>query len=320
MVVAIHCELFPMVLFPWLQVAVPLFFMISSYIFFTRLQLIDKEKQSEATKKYITSNLKYYFFWFLLLLPVTIVIRRNWYDNERVLRSIIKICSQTLFSSTFAASWFIIAAVWGIFILSKLKNVSKKIMIPLIILIYCICCIRSSYYNFFKEIPVIKLCVKAYEAIFCRPYYSFPIALCWMYVGKLFAETEKTRKMLTFSLVGGVVFAIMLFMEWKCVYLLSGKILHDCYLMLMPLCICLFGIILNTKLNIKHALVLRTISTIMYPLHVSLMRIVEFVFGKLSINNILLLYITVVLICHLATLIIVKFEKTKYGGFLKYSH
>ena len=38
MVVAIHCELFPLTLYPWLRLAVPLFFVISSYLFFGNLQ------------------------------------------------------------------------------------------------------------------------------------------------------------------------------------------------------------------------------------------------------------------------------------------
>lgn len=36
-VVAIHSDLFPPLLYPWLRVAVPLFFMMSSYFLFDKL-------------------------------------------------------------------------------------------------------------------------------------------------------------------------------------------------------------------------------------------------------------------------------------------
>ena len=43
MIVAIHLELWPNILYPWLRLAVPLFFMISSYILFSKLNVTNEE-------------------------------------------------------------------------------------------------------------------------------------------------------------------------------------------------------------------------------------------------------------------------------------
>lgn len=320
MVVAIHSGIFPMILYPWLRIAVPLFFMISSYIFFTRIQKINDVEQRTATRKYIIRNLKYYLFWFLLLLPITICIRRDWYDG-RIISLIIKIISQIVFSSTFVASWFIVASIWGIFILSKVNKISKKLMVPLILAIYCICCVRSSYYELFCHNQVINLVVKTYETIFCCPYFSFPIALCWMYIGKMFAQAQQSKRRFVVCTAGIFVFSIALFIEWKYVYFMYESYLNDCYFMLMPLCICIFEVILNINVNIKCAKVLRTISTIMYPLHASLIFIINLAFRKINVSNKkLIVYCVVVVLCHLAAYLIVKLEKTRYGEILRYAH
>lgn len=45
-VVAIHSELFPTILYPWLRVAVPIFFLISGYILFCRINETSESKKT----------------------------------------------------------------------------------------------------------------------------------------------------------------------------------------------------------------------------------------------------------------------------------
>lgn len=319
MVVAIHCGYLSIALYPWLRAAVPLFYMISSYLFYSRTKDIDTVEQYKATKKYITRNFKYYCFWFVVLIPITIYVRRGWYDGN-TFKLVLKIISQTLFSSTFVASWYIIGGIWGVFLISKLKNISEKLIIVLVAVIYCILCIRSSYYDFFSENAVISNVVNTYEVIFCIPYNSFPIAFCWMFVGKMFAEYNPSKRMLKYGIIGVAFSLIALFIEWKMVYSRTGDYRKDCYFMLAPLCIFIFYLILNINLKCKYAKTLRTISTIMYPLHASLFYIIWFVFSKININNKWIEYFTAIVLCHLASYLITKLENTKYGGILKYSH
>ena len=54
-VVAIHTELVPDVLSPWTRIAVPVFFMISSYFFFNKLQSVGANGLT-VLKKFLIRN------------------------------------------------------------------------------------------------------------------------------------------------------------------------------------------------------------------------------------------------------------------------
>lgn len=54
MIVAIHTELLPNILYPWLRLAVPLFFIISSFLLFSKIN-----KSSKDEKWIIIKNLLY---------------------------------------------------------------------------------------------------------------------------------------------------------------------------------------------------------------------------------------------------------------------
>ena len=51
MVVAIHSFLFPEQLYPWLRLAVPLFFIISSFLLFKRMNNRSENEKKEIVKK-----------------------------------------------------------------------------------------------------------------------------------------------------------------------------------------------------------------------------------------------------------------------------
>ena len=57
-VVAIHMALFPEILYPWLRIAVPLFFIMTGFFFFGKLQKIqDYKAQKRAVKDFALRNL-----------------------------------------------------------------------------------------------------------------------------------------------------------------------------------------------------------------------------------------------------------------------
>lgn len=321
MIIAIHTQLFPMLLYPWLRIAVPLFFILSSYLFFSKSKKQEEHKKNVLVHKYIFKNIKYYFFWFILFFPITIYMRRDWY-NASIGKLILNIISNSLFSSTFIASWFIVASIWGVFLLSKTENIKRIYIVISVIIIYFLCCIRSSYYSCFAGNKIINETVSIYESIFTSPVFSFPIALFWMYIGKLFAEIESSKKFYSFCILGIPIFSLALFLEWKFVFILNGSFNNDCYFMLAPLCICIFGIILNCKITFKYAKTLRKVSTISYPLHATLIPCIGFILEMLNIHtsNQLILFFIVILLCHISTYLILKLENKKYWKFLRYSH
>ena len=126
LVLAIHSTLYPMVLYPWLRIAVPLFFIMSSYFLFSKLRDTSEDKQKTILKKFTIRNLQLYLCWCIILLPITIYIRKTTWFSHDLSENISTILKSILFGSTFVASWFITATVIGsliIYFLSKtLKN------------------------------------------------------------------------------------------------------------------------------------------------------------------------------------------------------
>lgn len=78
MIVAIHTSLFPNILYPWLRLAVPLFFIISSFLLFSKVNNVSLTEKDIVVKNYIIRQLKLYLFWFIILLPLTVIIRKEW--------------------------------------------------------------------------------------------------------------------------------------------------------------------------------------------------------------------------------------------------
>ena len=72
MVLAIHSALLPELLYPWLRLAVPLFFIISSYFFFKKYRSAESgAERGKVIKKFLIRNLQLYSFWFIVLLIPT---------------------------------------------------------------------------------------------------------------------------------------------------------------------------------------------------------------------------------------------------------
>lgn len=126
LVVSIHAKLFKEIgwlfdfVHPLKHTAVPVFFVVSSYLFFSRGQIGAKE-----LGHYVKRLGLFYVFWFVLLLPVTAGIRK-WYSHFVFLDFL-----QHLFlGSTFRGSWFIMALLIGVPII----HFARRILHPFILL------------------------------------------------------------------------------------------------------------------------------------------------------------------------------------------
>lgn len=321
MIVAIHSSIFPFVLYPWLRIAVPLFFIISSYFFFCKMNKCDIENKKIFLKKYIIRLLKYYLFWFIFLFPAFLIIRSNWFASESNI--ILLLIRQLFFGSTFSASWFIMATILATVIIYFLsKKIDNKVMFFLFFVSYLFCVIVSSYIELFDG-TIFESFYKVYIKFFSFPYLSFPIALIWILIGKIFAENKNGDITLSENIVLILLYSVCLFLEWRIVYNLNGSYNNDCYLFLLPLCYYIFSFIKNIKINLKYAKRFRLISTITYPFHASFV-IIFYDFFSSYIANVNLLnilrFIIAIFISILFSLFVEKFENKKYFGFLKYSH
>ncbi len=146
-VIAIHVNPFGRfgeIIFPICRIAVPIFFIISSYFLFNKLS--NSSNPKEVIINFIKRNLKLYLFWFIVLLPITFMTRE--YYNYGFIEAIRKILIDFLLSSTFIASWYIMALLQSVLIVYILsKKIPDKVLLAFSMIIYLVCCLFSNYQN-----------------------------------------------------------------------------------------------------------------------------------------------------------------------------
>lgn len=321
MIVAIHSNLFPMVLYPWLRLAVPMFFIISSYFFFGSLQKLETDKEKKQRLwKYIKRNLILYGFWFVALLPYTLYIRK--YFEGGVISGIFKFIKALLFASTFPVSWYIqasIVAVTVIFFASK--KIKNRYLLLFSALIYCFAVLRSSYWSDIKDITFIKTVYKGYQFIFASPVFNASSAFIWIVIGKLFAE-EKIRIKNIFAITGLLLSSALLYGEWLAVRTLNSSIDNDCYFFLIPTAFFAFQIIRSIKVSPSGITnFLGKSSTLIYVTHMPAITLISLLLNRLfSVNDNILVFVAVVILCTIGSYIVFKLEKSRIFRWLKYSH
>lgn len=255
-------------------------------------------------------------------MPVTIYVRKSWFDQGTAF-SVYNIIKNTLFSSTFIASWFISSTIGAVFILSLIATKhNTRLLMSLFLVIYIICCLRSSYFSVFEQISAIQTFVKWYEIILVNPVYSFPAALLWVMIGKVFADGNlRFNRRVYFCIT--VISAALLYAEWRVVIKINGSYSNDCYFFLVPLVFSAFAIVKDSDIHISNAKKLRKMSTITYPMHASAATLISHVTGERIADPELaglLVFLLTICCCHFTCFLIFRLEKNKKLSFLRYAH
>lgn len=309
LVLAIHSTLYPMVLYPWLRIAVPLFFIMSSYFLFSKLRDASEDKQKTILKKFTIRNLQLYLCWCIILLPITIYIRKTAWFSHGLSENISTILKSILFGSTFVASWFITATVIGVLIIYFLSKVLKNDYIILLFSItaFAVVTLASSYQSQIAN-TILAVAINKYIDIFDGLVCSYPAAIFWVFIGKLFAEQKIKCKSMPWLILLTVCSCVALFIEWRFVFYLDGSYNNDSYFMLAPLCVLLFICIQKIKpFYRKTSVCLKRASTIIYVAHGSLLRIVsERIYAVLKVKIPLLSFVLTLIGC-LAIYILIEF-------------
>ena len=105
---------------------------------------------------------------------------------------------------------------------------------------------------------------------------SFPAAIFWIFLGKIFAEKKIKIKSTALLIILTICSCIALFVEWKFVISLDGSYNNDSYFMLAPLCVLLFlGVEKIAPIYWKNSVYFKRASTIIYVAHGSLLPVVS---------------------------------------------
>lgn len=313
-VVAIHTDLFPQILFPWLRIAVPLFFIITGMFLFEKLHgETEQKKRMKIVSRFVQRNLKLYFFWFLCLCPLILYIRKDIIFGGGLAMSGFALVKLILFGSTFTGSWYIMSGILGVLIISVLlKKVPTKMLFFSSLLLYVFLALTSSYGPMLRKNTAVAAFLDGYQTVFGVPTLTFPIAVVWLSCGKCFAENCFQIRKRTYIIICAVS-AILLYMEWHVVRYLYGAIKNDCYLFLLPFCFGIFGWIHSSKAVYSPASIhLKRCSTVIYAMHGAVNRMDGAFYRRiLHIDSPLLCFVTTCILCMGAYAVIVKLLRNK---------
>ncbi len=325
-VVAIHVDplgsQFTHLRYPIVRIAVPLFFLMSSYLFFKKLSGIsERAERNRGLWNFCTRNLLLYLSWFVLLIPITIY--RSGYIGKPLSYIAKDLILGFFFGSTFPASWYIMALVTATTIVYFLGRFMKNAYILTIgAALYALCCFSSNYRGVLDADGIVMQMIEAYPASI---YNSFPSAVYWIAAGKLMADSECERDRLTLkvSAAVGVLMFALLFLEHFMIAQLGSSYRNDCYFSLMLLCPAIFSLVLGWRVECKYSLKMRSLSTVMYCSHVGIGTVIGYVLRKIGLSTdaagiALCVYMMTVAGCVVVWMLIERCKSYRYLRFLKY--
>ena len=321
-IVATHTSLFEGYLTPLVRLAVPAFFMISGYFFFSRINSCDtKEKQTSYLKKSVAHNLKLYLFWFIVLFPLTLYVRG--YHTMGVLSGVLHLIRDFLFGSTFQSSWYIIALITGFTIVLFLSRKMSQTALVIIGVIFYIPSLLSSNYEFLLDsFEGLRAIGDSLSHIFLLPCRNFSVSILYIAMGKYLAEKNYEGKTKRYTITFLLSFAALV-VEYLALRYSGVKIEDtDCFIAVPFAAYYLCKVFLTLDISCKHAIVMRKISTISYCAHMAVFMVVGKAFKIFEIpdwQNILHFAITL-LLTHIVSLVLIKLTDYKVFSFLKYSH
>lgn len=313
---------------PIFRLAVPLFFMMTSYFFFLKQAGLESlQAKRRELKKYCRRILLLYLFWFVVLLPLTVYYNK-WYVNLRP-GLLLDVLQSFLFGNTFKASWFLMASLLSIALVWCLSRWLKpSVMLVLGAVLYLFCCMTSNYYHLCERLPGFADFCDGYATVFKVPYHSFPVALIFVIIGKYLAEHAITvsNKWLVWVIA---ISLVLLYAEHHLVVSNHWVNKGDCYLMLLPLSVALFMLIGQNYVRVGlDAIKLRKCSTIIFCSHYSLAVLIlhllkvtmpAYRVGTYDIHNLLTFVITLA-ICLVLCALLLWLEKRDRFRWVRYCH
>lgn len=290
---------------PILRSAVPIFFIISSYFFFKKIDKVSSHEQNKIWVSFIKRASKLYLFWFIVLLPVTIV-ERKWYQED-VINIIENLVRGLTIGSTFLASWYISAYIIGISLIYKFRKY-RTITGFVSFCCYILCAISSNYYYLFD--------CQIFSWGGVNIFNSFFVGLIFIYIGMILAE--KTNQSEAIGIVGTIIGIFLLTIENYFIVKYNLRKADDCYfslLLLSPSIFVLFNSLPDTiHFDTKY---IRNLSTIYYCSHYSLIVVIGVILGSLPKFQ---LFAITWLIATLLSFIILYLSNFKLFKLLKYSY
>lgn len=314
-------------IFPWARIAVPIFFIISAFLFFRKYVLLKEvSDQNARLKRFAIRNMQLYAFWFVVLLIPTIRLRN--YFAAGLVPGLIQMLRGFFFGSTFFASWYIMALLIAVLIIALLMRakVPNGVLFVVFGALYVFACLSCNYRNLFDD--TITQAMGRLFSMFGGPYNNFVVALFWVFVGKFIAEHEASiraaysnRNGKAIAWIVLVAGCVLLYGEQHLIRTYELAVANDCFLLLPIPSTALFIILLNTEMHTNHASLLRAASTITYCFHGTFVLTLRSVLKETGFYDFGVLEFLITLgVSWLITYAILKLEKKPALRILRFSH
>lgn len=277
-------------IYPLLRMAVPLFFMVSAFLFFRKLEGggSPKLRFGEAVgklKHFAARSAKLYFFWLAVLIVPTAILR-GWYAMPWW-EVVAEVAFRVAFGSTFVASWYLSASVVALAILVALRYGAGMRccgILALGVLGYTLALafqpyawlLGGGFAAFSNEL-----------ASLWAPYNSFPVALLWMGVGMAVASGRSRIEGAKSGVIAAIAVAgvVLVYVERMVVCSVDPSLgSADVWIFLPMACIPCFMLLLRCRIRIAHGLAIdfRRTSTIVYCLHGTVAACVRAVLNRIA--------------------------------------
>lgn len=330
MVVGIHCaplnsynQFLNNVIFQGVsRIAVPFFFMISSFFLFSKMKL-EVGKEKKVLIHYIKRMGLLYLFWFIVFLPQIIKIRYEVFVPIYGRRkAVIILLNSILWCSSFQGSWYLNASIiCAVLVFMLDKKMGKKMTYCISGMCFVLSTTLGSYYEVFSQwIPQFyEKCIEP----FWPPYNTFVIGMLYFVIGKYIAETKK-EKLAFWEIRKPMLVISVLLVVFEATYMHTHTFYHapDSFFSLLPatyfIVICVVYSEININISDKIIKFLRDSSVIMYIVHFAILRF--WTNMEIEFSNSLLKYFATICVSLGISFGIVKLEKIKMLGFLRFSH
>ncbi len=289
------------------RLAVPLFFITSGFFFFKKQKQLLPDRTAAALhrRSYLRRCLRLYLCWFLILLPVTLWYRR--WHTFGLLHGILRFLVSFLLGSTFVASWYLMALIIGILLVSYAgARVGNRTLFGISLCFYLFCCMFSGYG---------KLLGLPLPTAAPLPYNSFPAALVWIVIGKRFADAD-TPIQHSARMPVYLLSVPCYFLEYYLCVTKGWANSTDALLMMLPICELIFYAVISCRKELPYTQQMRTVSTVTYCLHGSLALVVRSLFKRAGMNlesnmQCFMAYLTVAVTCLVVSLLVDALRKKR---------
>lgn len=248
-------------LHPWIRIAIPVFFMVSAFLFFSKFDRLPDEEKNGYLWKFVKRDLTLYLFWFIVFLPFTFVYRDYAHKGLKQLFGTI------FLGSSFPASWYLMALAIGIVIVAKLDRGIGRWLLPVAaFLMYLVCLGQYTWRHVADQLGVSGI----YAIPDLRFANNFFVAPIWIWIGRLFYNYQDKLRAVSRKIVIllFVVSLVLLWLEHNYLYTHGHFTMYnDVYLLVLLSGPLLFWIVLQLDIKLKHAKFMRCMSTLIYCLH-----------------------------------------------------